>query len=174
VTVKRPCKSAACTVWSHRALGSAGHRSEPGLVVVLGVKITGTSPVVDFWRRWAHDPAQPNNVRHESQGPREPLGMTDAAVLDYVVLINPAARGLSSVMHNIISLDGTSARRFGQVLLVGSRINGHNVALAAILGRTENGLNFALAGTPVQCHALDGGAAAHRCVGQGRRDHSRR
>jgi hypothetical protein len=45
-------------------------------------------------------------------------------------------------MQNIISLDGTSARRFGQVLLVGSRINGHNVALAAILGRTENGLNY--------------------------------
>jgi hypothetical protein len=45
-------------------------------------------------------------------------------------------------MQNIIRLDGTSARRFGQVLLVGSRINGHNVALAAILGWTENGLNF--------------------------------
>ena len=70
------------------------------------------------------------------------LRMADAAVFDYVVLINPAARGLSSVMQNIISLDGTSARRFGQVLLVGSRINGHNVALAAILGRTENGLNY--------------------------------
>ena len=113
-----------------------------GLVVVLGVKITGTGSVVDFWRRWSHDPAQPDNVRHESEWPRGPLDLADAAVFDYVVLINPAARGLSSVMQNIISLDGTSARRFGQVLLVESRINGHNVALAAILGRTENGLNY--------------------------------
>ena len=113
-----------------------------GLVVVMGVKITGTNKVVDFWRRWSHDPAQPDKVRHESEWLRGPLAVTDAAVFDYVVLINPAARGLSSVMQNIISLDGTYARRFGQVLLVGCRINGHNVALAAILGRTESGLNY--------------------------------
>ncbi len=129
MTVKRTCRS-------------VGHAQNPGLVVVLGVKITGTGTVVDFRRRWSHDPAQPNNVRLESQWPREPLGMADAAVFDYVVLINPAARGLSSVMQNIISLDGTSPRRLGQVMLVGSRVNGHNVALAAILGRTENGLNY--------------------------------
>ncbi len=53
-----------------------------GLVVVMGVKITGTGTVVDFWRRWSHDPAQPDKVRHESQWPRGPLGMTDEAVFD--------------------------------------------------------------------------------------------
>ncbi len=38
----------------------------------------------------------------------------------------------------MLALDGTSARRFGQVLTASSRVNGHNVILGAILGRTEN------------------------------------
>ena len=85
------------------------------------------------------------------------------------------AAGLTCVMQNIISLDGTSARRFGQVLLVGSRINGHNVALAAILGRTENGLNYsrllgALFSVVPEMAARPPTVVSDR----GRRDHSRR
>jgi hypothetical protein len=146
-----------------------------GLVVVMGVKITGTNKVVDFWRRWSHDPAQPDKVRHESEWLRGPLAVTDAAVFDYVVLINPAARGLSSVMQNIISLDGTYARRFGQVLLVGGVPHQRAQRGAGSDPRAdgERAQLLALAGTPVQRRARDGGAAADRRVGQGRRNHRR-
>ena len=112
----------------------------PGLRLELGVTFGGqqrTDPE-PYWRAWEHDAATPGTARATSSCARGPLLESDLAAFEYVAVINPAAGVLGRVMEGMLALDGTAARRFGQILTASSRVNGHNVILGAIFGRTEN------------------------------------
>ena len=112
----------------------------PGLRLELGVTFGGqqrTDPE-PYWRAWEHDAAAPGMVRATSSCARGPLLESDLAAFEYVAVINPAAGVLGRVMEGMLALDGTAARRFGQILTASSRVNGHNIILGAIFGRTEN------------------------------------
>ena len=105
------------------------------LIIAISLRLKNE---IEYIRVFYNDEGSTKTI---STHPGYSISPADEAAFEFMWINNPINKYIIDVMQPVISLDGTFCKHFGQVLLSGARVNGHNVALSIMFCRAENEKN---------------------------------